>query len=145
MVREVQRWSRVRNIVNNYHDLRAMCCQFLNSFPEAVANNEYKAVVRLLEQDTVQVVVLGETVQLSFDYIVQDGEVHGAIRCEQLLPKNEKRLLVRHYIDWNGYAYETIAGEKPFQGLHSPKYPTTILFLICEALIAQHTLEGSNA
>lgn len=140
-----QRKLRVTNLISSYLEFRGMCVGFLAHLPDALQHNEYSAIVNLVNDDKLEVSVLGAIIEVYFDYIIVNDNMLGAIKCDEILsPEKERRTLVANYFDWEGRAFLTPDGDKPIQGLHNRYYPGTLLFQICEALLAHHVINKSE-
>lgn len=140
-----KRKLRVTNLISSYMDLRGLWAGFLARIPDALQNNEYSVTVILVNENKIEVTVLGAVVEVCLDYVIVNNNMWGLIKCEEILPtENGRRTLVTNYFDGDGWVYLTPNDEQPIKEIHDQYYPGTILFQICEALISHHIIENTG-
>lgn len=131
-------------LVRNSHQIRNDCLNSLKNFPTAIVNNEFNATAKVLEDGSVKVWILGETVRLSVDFMIQNGEVVGKILCEKINYEDKRFPLFQHCVEW-GQVYADKVGGRIIDSLESKNYLGKLLFQICESIIAEHTVGDQNA
>lgn len=139
----IQRWSHIHSLVRNCHQVRVACLDSLRNFPTAIANNEFNATAKVLEDESVEIWILGDKVRLSVDFLIQNGDVVGKILCEKINYEDKRSPLFQHYVEWD-QVYADKARGSIIDNLESKSYPSKLLFQICEAIIAEHTVEVQN-
>lgn len=140
----MQRWNHIHSLVRNCHQMREDCLNLLKNFPTAIANNEFNATANVLEDGSVEVMILGDTVRLSVNFLIQNGEVVGKILCEKIDYEDKRSLLFQHCVEW-GQVYADKVGGSIIGDLESKNYPGKLLFNICEAIITEHIVGDQNA
>lgn len=144
MLAGVQRWRQIHSLVQNCHQMRENCLDSLKNFPTAIANNAFNATANAQQDGSVEVRILGETVRLSVDFMIHNGEVAGKILCEKINCEGKRSPLFQHCVEW-GQVYADKIGGSIIDSLESKNYPDKLLFKICEAIIAEHTVGDQNA
>lgn len=144
MLAGVQRFSQIHSLARNCHQMREDCLDSLRNFPTAIANNEFNATANALEDGSVEVWILGETVRLSVDFMIQNGEVAGKILCEKVNYEGKRSPLFQHCVEW-GQVFADKVGGNLIDNLESKSYSGKLLFKICEAIITEHTVGDQNA
>jgi len=144
MLAGIQRWRQIHILVRNCHQMREDCLNSLKNFPTAIANNEFNATANAHQDGSVEVSILGETVRLSVDFMIQNGEVAGKILCEKINYEGKRSPLFQHCVEW-GQVYADRVGGSIIDSLESKSYHDKLLFKIFEAIIAEHTVGDQNA